>query len=414
MTSSPQPSPRAPQSPSSILMTQPLPKISFFVFSVATLLYWGSMYIYVPILSPSLQDRGLSMGWIGFILGSYGLTQMLVRLPLGMYSDAMSRRKPFLVAGMAASLISCCLFLLPGGWEAPLAARLVAGLCASAWVPFSVLFASYYPPDQTHRSMGTLSLLTAAGQLGGMVASGPIAEAGGWDAAFRTGIVLAGLGVIATLFVREPQRQTRLAEPLRDPLPKYRDRTAVLRSPSLWICATLSVLAHSILFVTMFGFTPLQATALGATKDQLTIIVAAFMIPHAILAFLAGRRLAPRFGTRNVIAVGFALSALFTLLIPACPTLWWLAITQALNGAAQALVFPLLLSLAIRGFAPDERATAMGLYQSVYSTGMFLGPYLAGGLNAIGGLKAGFWFASALGIAALVITLRSSSLKFAE
>lgn len=376
------------------------------IFAAATVLYWATLYIYVPILSPYLQHRGLSMGWIGFILGSYGLTQVITRLPLGMYSDVMSRRKPFLIVGMLAGLISCALFMLPGTWGGPLAGRLMAGLCAATWVPFTVLYASYYPANQTHQAMGTLSFLTVFGQLAGMSASGWLASLGGWNYAFTCGIGVAAVGIIVALFVHEPRTVTAAPHPS---IPKSASRSNttlsnVLRSSLLWKVAVLSLLAHGILFITMFGFTPLQATELGASKAQLTGIVISFMIPHALVSLWSGRYLAPRFGTRKVIIVGFLLAALFTAAIPFSPNLGWLAITQMFNGIAQALYFPLLLSLAIRNFIPAERATAMGFYQSVYSMGMFLGPYLAGGLNTFGGLQAGFLFGSALGVAAAILS----------
>ena len=34
------------------------------LFAVVTMLYWSSMFIYVPVLSPYLEYRGLSMGLI--------------------------------------------------------------------------------------------------------------------------------------------------------------------------------------------------------------------------------------------------------------------------------------------------------------------------------------------------------------
>jgi hypothetical protein len=47
------------------------PRNRLLLLSTATILYWASMYIYVPILSPYLEDRGLSVGLIGFILGCH-------------------------------------------------------------------------------------------------------------------------------------------------------------------------------------------------------------------------------------------------------------------------------------------------------------------------------------------------------
>ncbi|MFB9273521.1 MFS transporter [Cohnella cellulosilytica] len=381
------------------------------IFAAATILYWTTLYIYVPILSPYLNDRGLSMGWIGFILGSYGITQIIIRFPLGVYSDAMTRRKPFLVIGMVAGLVSCLLFLLPGTWGGPLSGRLMAGVSAAAWVPFTVLYASYYPSNQTHQAMGTLSFLTVFGQLAGMSASGWLASAGGWDNAFLCGVGVAAIGTLVAFFVYEPPSQ-----PQRQP---SRSRTAVdrtivakvLRSRLLWLVSTLSVLAHGILFVTMFGFTPLQAVELGASEAQLTGIVVAFMVPHALVSLWSGRYLAPRFGTRPMMISGFLLAAAATAIIPFTQSLGMLAFTQAINGIAQAMYFPLLLSLAIRSFATTERATAMGLYQSVYSLGMFLGPYIAGGLNSLGGLKAGFLFGASLGLIGAIVVLANKRLE---
>ncbi|CAM3949462.1 MFS transporter [Cohnella lubricantis] len=363
------------------------------IFSLATVLYWMTLYIYVPILTPFLQDRGLSMGWIGLIVGSYGLTQLAIRFPLGIYSDRMRRRKPFLIAGILAGLVSCALFTLGGSWGAPLAGRLVAGICASAWVPFTVLYASYFRPDQSTHAMGNLSFLTVIGQLAGMCASGWLAEAGGWNTAFLAGIAIAAAGTAAALWIHEsPAPAANAASAVR------LSWSTVGRSRLLLLVSLLSLLAHCILFITMFGFTPLRAVELGASESQLTLLVIAFMVPHAALSLSTGRWLAPRFGSRAVIAAGFLLSAACTAAIPYSPSLPWLLVTQAFNGAAQALYLPLLLGLAIRDTPSAERATAMGFYQSVYSIGMFAGPYLAGWLNDAGGLKAGFLFGAAIGV----------------
>lgn len=376
------------------------------VFAAATLLYWATMYIYVPILTPFLEDRGLPLGTIGLIVGSYGLTQVLIRFPLGLYSDRLSRRKPFLFLGMAAGLLSCALFMYVGGWVGPLSGRLVAGICASTWVPFTVLYASYYPPSQSGKAMSTLSFLTVVGQLGGMTLSGYLAGSGDWNAAFAAGIAIAAAGGALVVFVREP-RPAAAVDPKATPIEENtgkRGTLALLRDArQLQIVSLLSLLAHCVLFITMFGFTPLQAVAYGAGKNGLTGLVVAFMVPHALVSLWTGRYIAPRFGTRRVLVCGFLLAAVCTALIPFSGGYAGLLATQAVNGVAQGLYLPLLLGLAIKDIRPSERATAMGFYQSVYAIGMFAGPYLAGWLNADGGLKAGFAFGAAIATVAAVV-----------
>lgn len=391
-----------PAAPAAVHDKAPITRRQHAIFNIATVLYWTTLYIYVPILTPFLQDRGLSMGWIGLIVGSYGITQLIIRFPLGIYSDRMRRRKPFLIAGLLAGLLSCGLFVLGGSWEAPLAGRLVAGICASSWVPFTVLYASYFPPHESTRAMGNLSFLTVIGQLAGMCASGWLADYGGWNAAFLVGMGIAAAGTIASFAVHEPSTGTSVTE--GQGMSMTQAWSVVRKSPLLITVSILALLAHCILFITMFGFTPLQAVALGASESQLTLLVVSFMVPHALVSLWTGRWIAPRFGTRRVIVAGFLLSAVCTAAIPYSATLPWLFATQMLNGTAQALYLPLLLGLAIRDTPTSERATTMGFYQSVYSIGMFAGPYLAGWLNGVGGLKAGFLFGAAIGVAAAALT----------
>jgi len=374
-------------------------KMDHFLFITVTILYWSTLYIYVPILPPFMSESGHSELLIGIVLGSYGLTQLLIRFPLGLLSDTLHRRKPFLVLGMLSGAISCLLFTIPGSWMWPLAGRIISGVSASSWVAFTVLYAAYFSANQTARAMSNISFMTVAGQLVGMTLSGWLAGTRGWNAAFITGIVIGLVGLIFAFTVKEP-REGVAREPISLKL-----LGEIVRKRTLLKVSTLSILAHCVLFITMFGFTPLQATVLGAGKGELTAIVIAFMVPHALISLISGRYLAPRFGIWNVIAVGFAFSALFTIAIPFSTSLGMLGLTQAFNGLAQGLHFPLLLGLAIQPFEPAKRATAMGFYQAAYSAGMFAGPFLAGFISEHFGLAGGFWLGGAFAITALFLTL---------
>ncbi|MBW7453803.1 MFS transporter [Paenibacillus sepulcri] len=376
-----------------------LSRFDHAVFIAVTLLYWSTLYVYVPILTPFMKEGGYSDILIGVVLGSYGFTQMFIRFPLGLLSDKMHKRKPFMMLGLLSGALSCLLFMIPGSWMWPLAGRIMSGVCASAWVAFTVLYAAYFSANEATKAMSNISFLTVIGQLIGMTLSGWLAGAYNWNAAFITGVGLGLLGLILTFAVKEPQGGVA-----RAPISlKY--LREIVRNPTLLQVSILSILAHSVLFITMFGFTPLKATSLGATSGQLTIIVIAFMVPHAITSLLSGRIIAPRFGTWNVAAAGFALSAVFTVAIAYSPSLGWLAATQALNGFAQGLHFPLLLGLAIQPFEPSKRATAMGFYQAVYSVGMFAGPFLAGFVNDGFGRDYGFWLGGAFALSAVILTL---------
>jgi predicted MFS family arabinose efflux permease len=373
-------------------------RMHHFIFICVTLLYWITLYIYVPILSPYLESRGMNYSMVGIILGSYGFVQIIVRLPLGVLSDRLRLRRPFLALGLATGALSCFLFTIGDQWGWTLAARAVSGISASCWVAFTVLYASYYHKNDTTRAMGHISTLNVCGQLIGMGLSGWLADRWDWNAAFWTGTGIGLVGFLATFAIREPKEGVS-----RVPI-QVKDLVNVMRMPTLLQVSIVSILAHSVLFITMFGFTPSLAISLGASKSDLSLLVFAFMIPHAAAAYITSKWIVPKIGAWNAVLIGFVVSSICTVALSLLPTFGGVAISQAFNGFAQGMHMPLLLGLAIQRVESSKRATAMGFYQSVYSIGMFAGPFLAGWLNESFGLSSGFYLGGACGISAALLT----------
>ncbi|MHA7963118.1 MFS transporter [Paenibacillus sp. CAU 1782] len=371
------------------------------LFTIVTLLYWTSMYIYVPTLSPYLKNSGYSLQFIGIVLGSYGFIQMLIRFPLGIASDRMGRRKPFILLGMLTAAGSCLLFMIPDSWIWPLAGRVVAGICASTWVAFTVMYAGYFGSGSTGKAMGNISLMTVGGQMLGMLLSGALADRFSPNAPFLLGAAAAACGLLLALGLKEqPPVQNGQAAMSFSKIKEVVINVTLLR------VSLLSILAHGILFITMFGFTPLKAAELGANGAQLTLLVFSFMLPHAVASFGSAAWIVPKLGYQRTLLAGFVLSGICTGLMPFMSSMTGLYITQALNGLGQGLHLPLLLGLAIADVDNSNRATAMGMYQALYAIGMFSGPFLAGWLNETWGLDSGFAFGTMLAVGAVLLLWR--------
>lgn len=367
-------------------------------FLVIVFMFWFSSYIYVPVLSPYVEHLGASYVMVGAVLGVYGLMQILFRLPIGIGSDYLNRRRPFIYLGLIASGASCLLFMAGAqpGWA--LAARAVAGIAASAWVVYSVMFAGYFPKEEAAKAMGMLQFTTVIAQLSSMMISGYMVEHWGWNAPFIVGSLVAAAAIL--LAVRLPEQQQEMR---RDTI-QLKDLAAVIKEPLLVKVSLLSVLAHCVLFITMFGYTPNQALDIGASKESLGWLTLAFMLPHAVATLYGSRLFGRLLGDRGTLILGFAGSALFTILIPSMPTLAALCATQIGNGFMQGLIFPLLLGKSVSGVEPFKRATAMGFYQAVYALGMSGGPFVAGWMSAAYGLKGGFWLGAMAAVLAAVLS----------
>ncbi|NQX49883.1 MFS transporter [Paenibacillus tritici] len=370
---------------------------SRFFFLVIVFMFWFSSYIYVPVLSPYVEHLGASYVMVGAVLGVYGLMQILFRLPIGIGSDVLNRRRPFIYLGLIASGASCLLFLAGAapGWA--LAARAVSGIAASAWVVYSVMFAGYFPKEEAGRAMGMLQFTTVIAQLTSMMVSGYIVDHWGWNTPFVIGGIVAAAALLLALRLPEQQLEKRSAMQIKD-------LAGVVKEPLLVKVSLLSVLAHCVLFITMFGYTPNQALNIGASKESLGWLTLAFMLPHAVATLYGSRLFGKWLGDRGTLMLGFAGSAVFTLLIPSMPTLAALCATQIGNGFMQGLIFPLLLGKSVSGVAPFKRATAMGFYQAMYAIGMSGGPFVAGWMSAAYGLRGGFWLGAIAASLAAVLS----------
>lgn len=336
--------------------------------------------------------------------------QVLVRLPLGILSDYWKVRRPFLTFGMIALVISSAGFALCEQLEWTLIFRAVSGITASTWVIFTVLYASYYK-GKSAQAMSNLQLITVTAQLLGMSVSPLLVDQWGMRGPFWCSTIAGAIGILLSLFIRDGEDEGASKNPIR-----LSDISSVIKEPLLVKASILSILAHMILFATMFGFTPAYALSLGGSKTDLTYLVISFMVPHAIAAIISVRKLAYVLGQWNTLLVGFIGSSIFTCMIPFLDRIEWLCLTQALNGFALGLTFPLLTGMSIQNISVGQRATAMGFYQAVYAVGMFIGPLLAGVISHSLGLASGFILAACIGAvgASLTILYRKSNQLYLE
>ena len=367
------------------------------LFILVTAFYWFSMYAYIPTFSPYIESLGASHKMIGLILGSYGFTQMLIRIPLGIYSDRINKKKIFVNIGILLSFLSTA-----GMWfaETPaliLVFRSLAGASAATWVSFAVLFSSYFEKDDTAHAIGLINASNKSGQVVGMLLGGIIAQALGQQFPFLLAAAGAVVGFSLSLKVDEKKDVDHQAITFKEIL-------KVGRNKSLLTVSFLAILMMMISHSTTFGFIPVAAKNLGATSFHLGLLTTITTIPGILSSYLSGSYFSQRLGEKNTVTVGFSLLALSCLLVPLIDHLYLLYFNQMLNGFAQGMIFPVLMGLSIKNVEANKRGTAMGFFQAIYGLGMFTGPIFVGTISDLAGLKMGFWMIGLVGILGAVLS----------
>ena len=370
-----------------------------WLFCLVTGFFWFSLYTYVPILPIYAASLGASYMLIGLVIGVYGVTQLLLRIPQGILSDQWRKRKIFVVAAMAVSTISALGMWLIQDVMALLFFRGLSGVAATGWVIIVVLFAGYFAPDEAPRAYGILNSVNFFGQLAGMFAGGLVAEWYGWPAAFALAVAGGAAGFLLSLLVKENIPSG--VSPLR-----MADIPQILGNFHLLLSSGLAILVQLIVYGTIFGFVPLVAKKMGASNFELGLLTTVSVLPSIAASMLSGTWFARLLGPRRSICLGFLLLAASAVVVPILTSMTQLYCSQLVGGFGRGLAFPLLMTLGVKSVAEKVRATAMGVFQSLYAVGMFLGPVVVGAAADWTGLGSGFWLCGLCGLAGALFSWR--------
>jgi MFS family permease len=339
------------------------------LYITVALLYWMSLYLYVPTLPTYVQSKSESLTLVGVILAQYGLWQAIIRLPLGIVVDWIGRRKPFIIAGVALAGLGAWAMGTADSASGLLVGRAITGLACGTWVPLTVAFSGLFPPRDAIRATAILTFVGFVGQVFASSVTGSLNTLGGYSLAFFLAAGAAALGLLVALSVREKQYPPR--RPSVNEIGRLVTRRDVLL-PSL-----LAAVSQYANWALTFGFLPILAEQLGAT-DVLLSVLMSMHIGVVTVMTLGAAAIVNRIGARRLALISFLLMSGGIELAAWAPSLAIVFVAQLCMAVAQGFSYPVLMGMSIQEVADAERNTAMGLHQAVYAVGMFTGPWLSG------------------------------------
>lgn len=381
-------------------------RIPLFLALVA--LFWFSLYTYCPIFTVYIKEFSTTQ-MAGTIIASYGFVQMCLRIPVGILSDKIKNRKIFITIGLVASGVSALGLAL---FKAPVPAlvfRGLTGLTAATWVPFSILYSSYYDKQQAARAIGVANAFNFGGQMIATLIGGFLPDwTNSYAPSFYLAVAAAAAGVVLSFFVVDQEKNDFPERPV-----KVRELLAVAKNPMLLIASGLAILTQFCSFATVYGFTPTFARAnVDATASQLGIMTTLVTLP-AIFAAPMSSSISKKLGgfDKSMLLV-FAISAVYCCVVPFINNIYVYYVAQFIFGFARGSSTSLMMAAAILEIEPARRATAMGFFQAIYGIGMTLGPQIVGmfGRSAAGetnlpGLVVGFFFVAATQVVGGVLSM---------
>ncbi len=359
-------------------------------------LFWFSNYVYVPIFSTYCTSVGAPLAMTGIIIGSYGLTQMLLRLPIGIVSDMLRNRRLFLFLGTISSLLSSAGLYFFTSPLLLLLFRAMAGLTASHWAIYITTYSGLGEEEDSGRSLGIVNALMALGQILATFSGGLAAEYIGVKSTFLISAGAALIGLILLLFIPETYEA-------QDQKVSISDFTSLFRDSKLLFYSFMGLFFQYIHTSSLLGFVPSLLEAIGASDFEKGLGTTLALIPGIIGGPLAMSLLSRRLGIRRMGIIGFLLLSVPMFFFPFIKSIPLMLFAEFITGFGKGTLMPLFMAGATSHLPSDTHSTAFSVYQAVYGIGMWIGPSISGYISNLFSIKAAFICLGFVGAAAIII-----------
>ncbi|KLU67854.1 tetracycline resistance protein, class B [Desulfosporosinus acididurans] len=339
------------------------------LLAAITILFWFAQYVYIPFLTPYLLSLSISATVVGVIVGAYGVTQLLLRIPLGIITDIVGNHKIFIIIGAFLAGTSSIMIILFGSPIMLFVANALSGVASSTWISFTLLYSSYYDKSEGTKAIGLITSLMNLGILAAFLLGG-VFEQLGIRSLFILSFIFGMTGFILSFFINsETAGRTNVTTA---------SLIKVMKNKKLLIVSLLGGFVWFLMFGTVYSFTTSTAKELGATGLQLGVIYVLFSVMNIIGAYFVSTKASNKLGEKNIITLGFILLAAYCAGIAVAPKPIWFFPLQMIGGFGAGILTAILMAIAVRGFDADKKSTAMGFYQSIYSLGITFGPIVMG------------------------------------
>jgi predicted MFS family arabinose efflux permease len=354
----------------------------------------------MTFLSPYVvAELKLSNTQVGALGSGLSLTWALGAYFIGRWSDAVGRRKPFLLAFMVIFSFCSVLSGLATGFGTLFASRLVMGAVEGPFLPICLAIIAA-ASVQSRKGLNVGIVQNAFGSLIG-TALAPLvlvalADAWGWRAAFYVaGIPGLVLAVLIWRFIAEPATEPRAPDHVAPPLLPIR----MLANRNIAVCSLISCLMVGSLVIGSI-FLPLYFTGpRGWEPATMSRVMAVLGLCPGVGGVLVSW-LSDKIGRRPPMIAGCFVAAV-------CPfaALYFGGSIPALTAIMFASwigigVFPLFMGLVpAETLGHGQAATAMGLVVAIGElSGGFVGPLVGGALADRYGLEAPLLIAGVLAV----------------
>jgi MFS family permease len=363
-----------------------------------------------PFLSIFLTGLGIPAPIVGLIYNVRNIVQTLVRVPIGVVSDRLGRRRLMLIGLTLLSLVPL-LYYASDSLVLPFIAMLIGGLGISLYYPPAEAYASkLFPPERVGEAMGRFHLGWAVSSIIGPSVGGFLAI---HFPTYRPIFILASAVTLVSVPVlwlntEDDSNASDLKGGLKASLTGLPSLLAGFLRNRRVLAASITTFIHSFCNWVIPAFFPLLAHGLGFSEAIIGLSLTANALVMGLSLPIIGR-LSDRVGRFLPIISGLSISVVGFWALPMVDEAWKLALLMALVGLGASLVFPVSQAAIMEALPEGERGAGAGLWGAILSLGGTLGLLATSLVVSLSSLERAFQFLAAstlVGIAAVSLMRR--------
>ncbi|MGL5388312.1 MAG: MFS transporter [Serratia sp. (in: enterobacteria)] len=369
----------------------------FFSISV---LFFICIHSIDAFLAPMMINQGMEPQIVGMIMGASGLATLCIRFPLGIISDVVKSRKIFIQGALLLPIIAWPIAYIEPSALTLYLAKAADGFTAATWVLYNILFIRYFDRKDAPAAVALLALAGPLGVFLGNCIGGILIHYFTPSIGYFVSCVSAILALILTTRIKD------IHDPAKAPTLKACITSArrQLVDPSVWLIGVLATIVVLVPFATRDTLTPIYAQQLGAKAGILTLLSNIHLLSYALAVAMCSSVFYKRLGLVKTAFIGIMLQVLSSVGIPFTSNINLIYFLQALAGFSFGMAFAVFMSLSVVNTVEEEQSTRMGLFQTIYSCGMFAGPVVMGVMLQHINLSSGYLLIGALSFVAALLT----------
>ncbi len=330
-----------------------------------------------PALALLADSLGASSFLVGMIVALSTVTGVFLKLPMGLLSDVLNRRR-LMLGGILAFALPPFFYPFISDLMVLGVLRLVHGLATAMFTPLALAMVGELFAQRRGEAFGWYTSATqGGGLLGPMIGGFVVYQFGFAPTFFLAGVFgLFGLAFYACLPsepVPSPSRSisyAQIGKAMREGFSR------VCQIPPIFLTSLVEA-AKMMGNGTLMAFLPLYGLAIGLNAAEIGLLFGVQALTSFVSKPVMGR-VSDRGARQPLIAGGLSLCAIMMMIIPQVEGYWVLIVLAGLFGFGEAVVTSSTTAL-VADFAQGKGLGAgMGMRGTIMDMGHAGGPLLAG------------------------------------